>query len=326
MRAAISTEYGPPEGLVVQDVPDPVAGPGEVVVDVAAAAVNFPDILILANSYQASWPLPMIPGSEFAGRVSQVGDGVTNLRVGDRVSGSVAVGAFAEKVAVRADSLWKLPETVDAGEAAAFRVAYMTAYSSLRSVADVQPGEWVVVLGAGGGVGLASVDVAKLLGAKVVAVASSDAKLEVCRERGADATINYTTEDLKQRLKDITGGGANVVIDPVGGRHAEDSIRASRYGGRYVCVGFASGEIPRIPMNLLLLKGVILKGFGAAAFGAYEAENSRRDNRELQEHFAAGRLRTHVWARYGLGQVAAAMHAMGNREVIGKIVIEIGEE
>jgi NADPH2:quinone reductase len=227
---------------------------------------------------------------------------------------------------VRADGLWKLPPGADAGEAAAFRVAYQTAYSSLRSVAETAPGEWVVVLGAGGGVGLAAVEVAKLLGARVVAVASSSEKLEVAQRRGAEATVNYAVEDLKQRLKDITGGGANVIIDPVGGRHAEEAIRATRYGGRYVCVGFASGEIPRIPMNLLLLKGVILKGFAAAGFGEHEAEHNQRDLQELQEHFAAGRLRPHLWARYPLDRVAEAMRAMGNRQVVGKIVIDISTD
>jgi NADPH2:quinone reductase len=258
--------------------------------------------------------------------VSELGSGVTDLRLGDRVCGSVAVGAFAEKVAVRAAGLWKLPDGADPAAAAAFRVAYMTAYSSLRSVANVRPGDWVAVLGAGGGVGLAAVDVAKLLGARVVAAASTESKLEVCRQRGADATINYQSEDLKQRLKDITGGGADVVIDPVGGRYAEDSIRATRYGGRYVCVGFASAEIPRVPLNLLLLKGVILKGFAAASFAEYEADNNRRDGEELREHFAAGRLRPHIQARYKLDQVVDAMTAMQNREVVGKIVVEIGSD
>jgi NADPH2:quinone reductase len=290
---------------------------------VAAGAVNFPDLLIMKGGYQIVWQPPLIPGSEFAGRVLALGDGVTEVAVGDRVCGSVAVGAFGELVAARAAGLWKIPEHVEAGDAAAFRVTYMTAYHTLRSVAEVKAGDWVVVLGAGGGVGIASIDIAKLLGARVLAAASSSAKLAVCTERGADAVVNYNSENLKERIKEITGGGADVVVDPVGGPYAEEAIRATQWGGVYVCVGFATADIPRIPMNLLLLKGVTLKGFEIRTFGQHRPELTARDEHELYEHFVNGRLRPFISARYPLEDTYAALKAVQNREVIGKVVIDV---
>ena len=326
-------ELGAPENLVVEQVEDPPYGQGEVLVSVAAAAVNFPDLLIMRGGYQIVWPAPLIPGSEFAGRVLALGPGVggvagatgvSDLHVGDAVCGSVAVGAFGERVAARAAGLWKLPEGIEPGAAAAFRVTYMTSYHALRSVAEVKPGDWVVILGAGGGVGMAALDIAKLLGARVLAAASSTSKLDVCRARGADAVVNYSTENLKERIKQITGGGADIVLDPVGGTYAEEAIRASRWGSRYVCLGFATGEIPRIPMNLILLKGVTLKGFEIRTFGEHAPELAERDERELYDHFVAGRLRPHISARYPLDDVFSALKTVQDRQVIGKVVIDIG--
>jgi NADPH:quinone reductase len=321
MLAARMADYGPPEQLVVAEVPDPQPGAGEVVVDVAAAAVNFPDLLIMNGSYQASWPLPLIPGSEFAGTVAAAGAGVAGLRPGDRVAGGVAVGAFAERVAVSASALWPVPDGADLADAAAFRVTYLTSYHALRSLAEVRPGDWVVVLGAAGGVGLAAVDVAKLLGAKVIAAASSADKLAVCRARGADEVIDYAREDLKNRIKQITGGGADVVIDPVGGPYSEQALRATAWGGRFVCLGFASAEIPRIALNLVLLKGVIIRGFEIRTFTEHRPDLAARDEAELLGHFAAGRLRPYVSARYGLGDIVKALLCVRNRTVIGKVVI-----
>jgi NADPH:quinone reductase len=321
MLAARMAGYGPPELLVVAEVPDPQPGAGEVAVDVIAAAVNFPDLLIMNGSYQASWPLPLIPGSEFAGTVAAAGAGVTGVRPGDRVAGGVAVGAFAERVVVSAGALWPVPDGTDLAEAAAFRVTYLTSYHALRSVAEVRPGDWVVVLGAAGGVGLAAVDIAKLLGAKVIAAASSADKLAVCRARGADEVIDYAREDLKSRIKQITGGGADVVIDPVGGPYSEQALRAAAWGGRFVCLGFASGEIPRIALNLVLLKGVIVRGFEVRTFTEHRPDLAARDEAELLGHFAAGRLRPHVSARYGLSDVVEALLRVRNRTVIGKVVI-----
>jgi NADPH2:quinone reductase len=323
MRAARMLAFGEPEDLVVGEIDDPEVGPGEVLIDVAAAAVNFPDLLIMKGKYQVVWPPPLIPGSEFCGRVAVLGAGVTEVAVGDAVCGSVAVGAFAERVAARAGGLWKLPDGVEPGAAAAFRVAYLTSYHVLRSVADVQPGEWVVVLGAGGGVGLAAVDIAVLLGARVLAAASSPAKLEACRERGAEAIVNYSSENLKDRIKQITGGGADLVLDPVGGPFAEEAIRATGWGGTYISLGFASGDIPRIPVNLLLLKGVILKGFEIRTFGDHRPELVRRDEQEVYDHFVSGRLRPHISSRHPLDDVLAAMKMVQNREVVGKVVIDV---
>jgi NADPH:quinone reductase len=321
MRAARMTAYGPAELLSIDEIDDPVAGPDEIVVGIEAAAVNYPDLLIMSGDYQVKWPLPLIPGSEYAGTVLSVGSSVQALSPGDRVGGSVAVGAFASQVAVPARNVWVVPDSVDMAEAAAFRVTYLTSYHALRSVAEVQPGEWVVVLGAAGGVGIAAIDIAKLLGARVIAVAGSAHKLEVCRERGADATINYAEEDLKQRIKDITGGGANVVIDPVGGPFSEAALRATAWGGRFVCIGFASGEIPRIPLNLVLLKGVIVLGMEIRTFGQNRPEAAARDEAEAFEHFAAGRLRPYVEARFTLDKTLDALLSVRERRAIGKVVI-----
>ena len=270
MKAIRCNPYGPPEGLTLEEVPDPVPAPGQAVVEVHAASVNFPDVLVIQDKYQVSLPPPFTPGSEFAGIVTAVGDGVRDVAPGDHVFGATFVGGFAEQT-VAAASLTRVPDGVDLHEAAAFGVVYTTAYHSLRSVADVKPGEWVVVLGAAGGVGLASVDVALQLGARVVAAASSAERLELCRERGAEGLIDYSTEDLKVRIREITGEGADVVIDPVGGPWAEQALRSTRWGGRFVTVGYASGEIPRIPLNLVLLKGMIIVGFEMRTFAEHRA-------------------------------------------------------
>lgn len=326
MRAARMAGYGPPGLLAVEEVPDPEPGPGEVAVDVVAAAVNFPDLLIMNGGYQVSWPLPLIPGSEFAGTVSAVGPGVGGLAPGDRVAGGAAVGAFAERVVVPATAIWPVPEGAGLADAAAFRVTYLTAYHALRSVAQVQPGDWVVVLGAAGGVGLAAIDVARLLGARIVAAASSPGKLAVCRARGADEVIDYSREDLKNRIKQVTGGGADVVIDPVGGPYSEQALRAAAWGGRFVCLGFASAEIPRIALNLVLLKGVIVQGFEIRTFTQHRPGLAARDEAELSAHFAAGRLRPYISARYELGDVVDALLSVQNRTVIGKVVIMMKAE
>ena len=321
MRAARTTSYGPADLLRVEEVDEPRPGAGEVVVDIAAAAVNYPDLLIMSGGYQVSWPLPLVPGSEFAGTVRAVGTGVTGPRIGGRVAGTTAGGAFAEQIAVAADALWPVPDGADLTEAAALRVTYLTAYHALRSVAATRPGDWVVVLGAAGGVGLAALDIAKLLGARVIAAASGAAKLATCRERGADETIDYSIEDLKSRIKELTGRGADVVIDPVGGSHSESALRATAWGGRFVCLGFASGEIPRIPLNLVLLKGVLVCGMEIRTFGEHRPDDARRDEAELLDHFRAGRLRPHIGARFGLDEVVQALRTVGERRAIGKVLI-----
>jgi NADPH2:quinone reductase len=215
-----------------------------------------------------------------------------------------------------------MPDGVPFAEAAAFHVVYATAYHALRSVAEVEPGEWVVVLGAAGGVGMAALDVATVLGAKVLAAASSPAKLDACAQRGAAALVDYSREDLKQRIRDLTGGGADVIIDPVGGAHSEAALRAGKWGGRFVTVGFASGEIPRIPLNLVLLKGVAVKGFEIRTFSQNAPEAAARDRAELAELYRSGRLRPHVSSVYPLAEAAQALQAVANRQAIGKVVID----
>jgi NADPH2:quinone reductase len=324
MRALRCHTYGPPESLTIDEGPDLVAGPGEVVVAVEAAAVNYPDVLIAANRYQISIPVPFTPGSEFAGRVDSVGEGVTGLAPGDAVHGSCFTGAFAEQVAVPAGALTRLPPGVDFAEAAAFSVVYGTAYHALRSVAECAPGEWVVVLGAAGGVGLAALDVALALGCRVLTAASSADKLAVCTARGAEAVVNYAEEDLKARIRALTGDGADVVIDPVGGPYSEAALRACRWGARFVTVGFAAGEIPRIPLNLVLLKGVIVKGFEIRTFAEHAPGPAARDRKELDELFATGALRPFVSRRYPLEQAAVALAEVAGRRAVGKVVIEPG--
>jgi NADPH2:quinone reductase len=313
---------GGPDQVVVEEVPEPVAGPGQVLVDVRAAAVNFPDVLLVAGRYQVPVPTPFTPGSELAGVVAAVGEGVDTVHVGDRVMAVGLMGAFAERAVVPAASVVPVPRAFDDHAAAAFLVTYDTAYHTLRSVAEVQPGEWVVVLGAGGGVGLATLDVARALGARVVAAASTPDKRAVCLERGAEATIAYRDEDLRDRIRDLTGGGADVVVDPVGGPWAERALRAMRWGGRFVVVGFASGEIPSIPLNLVLLKGVIVKGYEARAFGEHAAVEGARDRAELLALAEAGRLRPHIGAVVPLSDVRTALEIVGTGTAIGKVVVD----
>jgi NADPH2:quinone reductase len=322
VRAARCLEYGPPSSVVVVDVPEPEPSEGQVVVEVAAAAVNFPDVLLVADQYQVHLPVPFTVGSEFAGIVTAVGAGVDGIAVGDRVRGSTMFGAFAEQIAVPASSLLPVDPAVELATAAASGVAHATAYHALRSVARVQPGDWVVVLGAAGGVGLAAVELGAELGARMVAAASSAEKTALCRARGAEVAINYSTEDLKGRLKEVTGEGAHAVIDPVGGVNAELALRAMRWGGRFVTVGFASGEIPRIPLNLVLLKGVLVTGFTMEGFSRHQAEDQRRDVAELAALARSGRATPYISATYPLEETGRALSDLAERRATGKVLVE----
>jgi NADPH2:quinone reductase len=322
MRALRCNAYGPAATVVVEDIPEPVPGEGQVLVDVAAAALNFPDVLIMADLYQFHVPVPYTPGSEYSGIVSALGPGVTGIKVGDRVMGSAMVGAFAEKVVSSAQAVTVLDERVELKSAAAFSVAYRTSEHALRSFGRVGPGDWVVVLGAAGGVGMAAIELATLMGAKVIAAASSPEKLEICSTRGAVATINYTTEDLKLRIKEITGTGADVVIDPVGGAYSEAALRSMAWGGRFVVVGFADGEIPKIPLNLVLLKGVNITGFTMEGFSRNQPDDAKRDTLELMEWFNTSKISPLVSARFPLERGADALVMMAERRAIGKILIE----
>ena len=323
MRAAVCRSYGPPEVVVVEELPDEEPGPGHVRVRVSAAAVNFPDVLIVANQYQLSVPPPFVPGSEFAGVVDAVGAEVDRLRAGDRVFGTGMHGAFAEHVVVPATSVQPVPGPVDDAAAAAFGVAHRTAFHTLRSVARLQPGEVLVVLGAGGGVGLATVQLGAVLGATVVAVASSAAKLDVAAAHGATTVIDHRAGDLRQALRDALPDGADVVVDPVGGDLSEPALRALRWRGRFVTVGYASGVIPRIPLNLVLLKGIEIVGFEFLSFASRLPDELHRNEAELMELLASGRATPHIGARFRLDDVVAAMQFVADGNAIGKVVLDI---
>lgn len=322
MIAVRCTRYGPPEDLEVAEVADPEPGPGQAVVRVRAAAVNFPDVLFIAGAYQVREPVPFTPGSEFAGEVISVGDQVS-VRPGDRVFGALPTGAFAEQVVLDAGLLNPVPDTVDFADAAAFGVTYRTAYHALRSVARVRPDNWVVVLGAAGGVGMATLDIARILGAKTLAAASSEAKLAVCRERGADAVVDYEREDLRSRIKELTGGGADVVIDPVGGPYSEPALRALRRRGVFVTLGYAAGTIPAIPLNLVLLKAISVRGMELRTFAHDYPEESARDAAELDRLFNDGRIRPFIGERFALADTARALRLVADRGALGKVLIEI---
>ena len=322
MRALRCLAYGEPEGLVVEDLPLPVPAVGEVLVEVAAASVNYPDVLLVRNEYQVSIAPPFTPGNDFAGTIRGLGPGVTGWAPGDRVCGTVFVGAFAEAVTASTAMLMRVPAQVDFASAAAFPVTYTTAYDALRMTAEVRPGETVLVLGAAGGVGSAAVELAKVLGARVIAAASSAAKLDACRRLGADAVINYTTESLKDRAKALSGGGVDVVIDPVGGPYSEAALRAMAVGGRFVVVGFASKEIPRIALNLVLLKGVQIRAYDAAKVWQQRPDETRRTREELAGLFAAGTLLPLVSEVFALAEGGAALRSVFDRPAIGKVIID----
>jgi NADPH2:quinone reductase len=322
MRAARCEEYGGPESVVIRDIPSPEVTPGHVLVDVSAAAVNFPDLLFIANKYQVSAPLPFTPGSEFAGRVAAVGEGVTGLSVGDPVYGSVFNGAMAEQVLAPAQAVAPIPEGLSMTEAAAFRVTYLTAYHSLVTAGELRPGQWVTVLGAAGGVGTATVDVAVRLGARVIAAASSPERLKVAQELGAEAGIDYVKEDLKQRIKEITGDGTDLVVDPVGDRWAEPALRAIRWGGRFVTVGYAGGDIPRIPLNIVLLKNITVRGLELRTWTQRLPEETARGRETLTE-LVAGGMRPAVSEVHDLADIAVALQRVADRSATGKVVIRV---
>ncbi len=323
MRAALCRSYGGPEVVEVTDVPSPTVGDEQVRVRVAVGAVNFPDVLVVANTYQVSVPTPFILGSEFAGVVDELGPGVSGLEVGDRVFGSAIVGAFAEEIVVGAGTLMRIPDGVDDPTAAGFGVAYRTAYHVLRSVAALKPGEELVVLGAGGGVGSAAVQLGVLLGASVTAVASTPEKLAAARVCGAERLIDHRAGDLRQALRDALPHGADVVVDPVGGDLAEPALRSLRYGGRFVTVGYASGTIPRIPLNLVLLKGVRILGFQFGSFAAHEPMEMARNDRELLDVLASGRAVPLIGATFALDQAGEALRHVAEGRAVGKVLVRV---
>jgi NADPH2:quinone reductase len=324
MRALVCKEWGPIEDLSVEEVPDPEAGPGSVVIDVKAAGVNFPDALIVQGLYQYKPPLPFSPGSEVAGIVSEIGEGVTHLSIGDRVTAVTVWGGFAEKLLVEdARRCIPVPDGLDMATASAFVMAYSTSYHALVDRADQQPGEKLLVLGAAGGVGLAAVEIGKALGLEVTAAASTDEKLAICIEHGADHTINYVNENLKEAAKRISGGGFDIVYDPVGGDYTEQALRATGWKGRLLVVGFAAGEIPSIPLNLTLLKGCDIRGVFWGSFLEREPAANATNLEALMGMFAAGTIRPYISARYTLETTADAIRYLADRKASGKVIIEL---
>jgi NADPH:quinone reductase len=323
VRAAVCHEYGLPEVVRVEEHPAPDLGAGQARVRIRAASVNFPDVLIVANEYQIKIPTPFVPGSELAGVVDAIGDGVEGLAVGDRVMGTTIVGAFAEEIVLPESSFTSIPDGVDDRSAAAFGVAHRTAYHVLRSVAELQAGEELVVIGAGGGVGLAAVQLGAVLGANVTAVASSAEKLGVAASCGATRLVDHRAGDLRQALREVLPDGADVVVDPVGGDLAEPALRALRWGGRFVTVGYASGTIPRIPLNLVLLKGIHILGFEFLSFATRRPDDRDRDEQELLALLAAHQALPYVGATFGLEQAVEALRYVADGKAIGKVVLDI---
>lgn len=322
MKAVVCKEWGPPETLVVEDVPAREPGPGEVRVRVRAAGVNFPDVLIIQKKYQFQPTLPFTPGSEAAGEVISVGTGVTHVKPGDPVMAYTGIGCFAEEVIAPAEKVLPMPAGMSFDVAAAFTLTYGTSWHAIRDRAALQPGETMLVLGAAGGVGLSAVEIGKAIGARVIAAASTDEKLAICREHGADATINYEKEDLREAIKRETGGkGPDVIYDPVGGRFAEPAFRSIGWRGRYLVIGFAAGQIPSLPLNLMLLKGASVVGVFWGDFTRREPQANQAGMQEMMDWLKVGKLRPHISATYGLDEVANALNDMAARKVTGKVLI-----
>jgi len=326
MKALLCKQFGPPESLVLEDVPSPRPGPGEVVLSVKAASVNFPDVLIIQNKYQFKPPLPFSPGSELAGVVKEVGEGVTNAKPGDRVIAFTTYGAFAEEAKTEATRLLPMPKGMDFPSAASFILTYGTTDHALRDRGRLKAGETLLVLGAAGGVGIAAIEVGKALGARVIACASSDEKLAVCREHGADDTINYTAGDLREGIKGLTGGkGVDVIYDAVGGPYTEPAFRSIAWRGRLLVIGFAAGDIPKLPLNLPLLKGADVVGVFWGDFTRREPKAFLESARQLMRWFEDGKLRPHVSATFPLEKAAEAMNLLASRKAKGKVVVQIGD-
>jgi NADPH2:quinone reductase len=326
MKAALCKSLDGPDALVIEEIADPTAGPGEVVIRVRAAALNFFDTLITRGKYQTKPALPFSPSGEIAGVVESLGDGVTGLAIGDRVAAALGHGGAREKVVVAAEHLIPIPDGVSDATASAVSVTFGTAIHGLKDRGRVKPGETVAVLGATGGAGQAAVEIAKLLGARVIAAGSSDEKLAICKSLGADEVVNYDAADLKQALKDLTGGrGVDVVYDCVGGNYAEAAVRALAWEGRFLVVGFAAGEIPKLPLNLLLLKG-------ADAIGVFWGEAVRRNPErhranmiEVLGWVAEGKLDPRIQATYPLAEIREAIGVIDRREAAGKIVLTLAD-
>jgi NADPH2:quinone reductase len=324
MKAILCKSYGPPENLVLEDVPDLKPKEGEVLVEVYAAALNFPDTLQIAGKYQFQPPFPFIPGSEAAGVVKESGPNVNGLETGDRVMAIPGIGAMAEQVCVTASSLRKIPECMDFKSAAGFPMVYTTSYYALKQRANLQPGETLLVLGASGGVGMTAVELGKLMGAKVIAGASSEEKLQFAKNAGADFLVNYSDGDLKTKVKELTDGkGADVIYDPVGGDLFDQSTRCINWNGRLLVVGFTSGIIPEYKANLALLKGASMVGVFLGRWIKEEPEEYEANLVELFEFFEQGKIKPAVFQSYKMDDFVSAFNILKDRKAMGKVTLEI---
>jgi NADPH2:quinone reductase len=322
MRALVCKEFGPPEKLVIEDHDDPIPRDGQVLVDIKAAGINFPDVLMIGGNYQVKIPPPFVPGGETAGIVEAVGNGVSRYKPGDRVIAIPPGGGFAEKCVLAEKLCFPLPDNLSFEQGAGFTITYATSYHAFRQCTELRAGETVLVLGAAGGVGITAVEIARTLGARVIAAASSEEKLQFAREAGADETINYSDTPLKERVKELTGGkGVDVVYDPVGGELAEQAYRALAWHGRYLVIGFASGDIPKFPINIALLKEASIIGVWWGTWANHNPGDSLQNMAELAAMVDKGTLNPRVTESYPLARYAEAFTAITERRARGKVVL-----
>jgi NADPH:quinone reductase len=322
MKAVVCKSYGPPENLSLEEIADPVPQRGQVLIDIHAIGLNFPDVLQIAGKYQFQPPFPFTPGAEFAGTVTEVGMGVSGVKPGDRVMALSGIGAMAERAVVDPAAVDVIPDTMDFPTAAALGLAYGTSYHALAQRAHLQSGETLLVLGASGGVGLAAVEIGKAFGAHVIAAASTDQKLEIAKEHGADVLVNYSQGSLKDKIKELTGGkGADVIYDPVGGELFDQATRSINWNGRLLVVGFASGIIPKYPVNLALLKGCQIVGVFWGEFRKREPETYRQNCQALFELFRQGKIKPLISQAFPLERYADALNVFVHRQAVGKIVL-----
>lgn len=321
MKAILCSRFCGPDDLALSDIPDPVAGPGEAVIAVKSAALNFFDLLMIQGKYQVKPPFPFSPAAEIAGVVDSVGAGVADLKPGDRVAASAGYNGARQKIALPATSIVKIPDNLDFDRAAGIIVIYGTALHALQDRADPKPGESLAVLGAAGGTGLAACELGKLLGLQVIACASSDEKLAFAKQHGAEKILNYAKEDIKEGLKRLCGNGVDIVFDPVGGDYAEAAVRSLAWRGRFLVIGFAAGEIPKIPLNLVLLKGCDVRGVFWGAYVKKDPKHSRASLEKLIQWAADGKISSHVDRTFPLEKTADALKVLAGRQAMGKVII-----
>jgi len=325
MKAMLCTTYGPPESLKLTEIESKPVGKGQVRIAIHASGVNFPDTLIIQGKYQFKPEMPFAPGHEVAGDVTEVGEGVSGFKKGDRVIAMTGHGGYADEVVADAGNLLKMPDNMSYIDGAAFTMTYGTSYYALKQRGELKPGETLLVLGAAGGVGLAAVELGKIMGAKIIAAAGSDEKLELTKKYGAEGFINYSKEKIRDRMKELTGGkGADVIYDAVGGDAFDEAIRSINWLGRLLVIGFASGRIPSLPANLALLKSCDVRGVFYGAWRARDPKESAANFKEMLDWYAAGKLKPHVSMTFPLEKAADAMNALLSRKATGKIILLSG--